>query len=87
MSLMCTLPETSDSLPISTWPVAPKSATGPIVPEEPAYKATALLDRPDIDANGRKEPLRAGMLLKAEIVLDRRSLARWILDPLLNKRL
>jgi len=62
-------------------------ATGPIVPEEPAYKATALLDRPDVDANGRKEPLRAGMLLKAEIILDRRSLARWILDPLLNKRL
>jgi hypothetical protein len=26
------------------------------------------------------------MLLKAEVILDRRSLASWILDPLLHKR-
>ena len=60
---------------------------GPLVPEEPAYKAVAVLDRADVDANGRKAPLQAGMLLKAEIILDRRSLANWILDPLLNKRM
>jgi membrane fusion protein len=62
-----------------------QDAAGPIVPEEPAYKATAVLDRADVDANGRKMPLQVGMLLKAEIILDRRSLARWILDPLLHK--
>jgi membrane fusion protein len=67
--------------------VTKAEAAGPIVPEEPVYKATALLDRPDVDANGRKEALRPGMLLRAEIILDRRSLARWIIDPLLNKRL
>jgi membrane fusion protein len=62
-------------------------ATGPIVPEEPVYKAVAVLDRPDVDANGRKVPLQVHMLLKAEIILDRRPLARWILDPLLHKGL
>jgi membrane fusion protein len=62
-------------------------AAGPIAPEEPVYKAVAVLDRADIDANGQKAPLQAGMLLKAEIILDRRSLANWILDPLLHKRL
>lgn len=62
-------------------------AAGPIAPEEPVYKAAAVLDRAEVDANGRKLPLQTGMLLKAEIILDRRSLARWILDPLLNKRM
>ena len=67
--------------------VLTKSDTaGPIQPEEPVYKAVAVLDRADVDANGQKAPLQAGMLLKAEIILDRRSLASWILDPLLHKR-
>ena len=60
---------------------------GPVVPEEPVYKAIAVLDRPDVDANGEKAPLQTGMLLKAEIILDRRSLANWVLDPLLHKRM
>src|SRR5207248_10198632 len=61
-------------------------AAGPLQPEEPVYKAVAVLDRPDVDANGQKLPLQAGMMLKAEVILDRRSLASWILDPLLHKR-
>jgi membrane fusion protein len=68
--------------------VLTKSDTaGPIAPEEPVYKAVAILDRPDVDANGQRVPLQAGMLLKAEVILDRRSLASWILDPLLHKRM
>jgi len=67
--------------------VLTKSDTaGPIQPEEPVYKAVAVLDRPDVDANGQKVALQAGMMLKAEVILDRRSLASWILDPLLHKR-
>ena len=68
--------------------VLTKSDTaGPIAPEEPVYKAIARLDRPDVDANGQTAPLQSGMLLKAEIILDRRSLAEWIIDPLLHKRM
>lgn len=68
--------------------VLTKSDTaGPIAPEEPVYKAVAILDRPDVDANGQKVPLQPGMLLKAEVILDRRSLASWILDPLLHRRM
>jgi len=72
---------------LSNTVVTKADAAGPVVPEEPAYKAVAVLDRPDVDANGRQVPLQAGMLLQAKIILDRRSLARWILDPLLNERL
>lgn len=72
---------------LSNTVVTKADAAGPIAPEEPVYKAVVVLDRPDVDANGRKVLLQAGMLLQAKIILDRRSLTRWILDPLLNKRL
>ena len=54
---------------------------------EPAYKVVAVLDRPDVDANGQKIPLQAGMLLRADILLERRELVRWLLDPILNVRM
>jgi membrane fusion protein len=56
----------------------------PLTLQEPAYRATVALDRQDIDAYGKKMPLQAGMLLKADLILDRRSLFKWILDPLLS---
>jgi membrane fusion protein len=60
---------------------------GPIELKEPVYKITVALDRPDIDAYGRKIPLQADMLLRADIILERRSLVRWLLDPLLSVRM
>jgi membrane fusion protein len=60
--------------------------SGPIELKEPAYRVTAKLDRQDVDAYGKKMPLQAGMLLQADIILDRRSLMKWILDPLLSIR-
>jgi membrane fusion protein len=60
---------------------------GPIELREPVYKITAALDRPDIDAYARKVPLQADMLLRADIILEKRSLIRWLLDPLLSVRM
>jgi len=62
-------------------------ASGPIELKEPAYKVTAALDRPDIDAYGKKMPLQADMLLRADIILEKRSLISWLLDPLLSVRM
>jgi membrane fusion protein len=62
-------------------------ASGPIELKEPAYKVTAALDRPDIDAYGKKIPLQADMLLRADIILEKRSLISWLLDPLLSVRM
>lgn len=59
----------------------------PVQLREPAYKVVAALDRPDIDANGQKIPLQAGTLLRADILLERRELVRWLLDPILNVRM
>jgi len=60
---------------------------GPIELKEPAYKVTAALDRPDIDAYRKKIPLQADMLLRADIILEKRSLISWLLDPLLSVRM
>jgi membrane fusion protein len=58
----------------------------PVPIDEPVYRVTAALDRPDIDAYGQKVPLQAGMVLRADIILERRSLMTWLLDPLLGAR-
>ena len=61
-------------------------SSGFIKLEEPVYRVTAALDRQDISAYGKSMPLQAGMLLKADVILDQRSLMRWVLDPLLSVR-
>jgi membrane fusion protein len=62
-------------------------ASGPIELKEPAYRVTVALDRPDIDAYGKRIPLQADMLLRADIILEKRSVMSWFLDPLLSVRM
>jgi membrane fusion protein len=45
------------------------------------------LDRPDIDAYGQRIPLQADMLLRADIILGRRTLLSWLISPLLSARM
>jgi membrane fusion protein len=61
--------------------------TGPITLKEPAYRVSVALERPDIDAYGLKMPLQPDMLLRADVVLEQRSLMRWLLDPVLSARM
>jgi membrane fusion protein len=60
--------------------------TTPVALQEPAYRAVVALERQDIVAEGESTPLRADMLLRADIVLERRPLIGWLLDPLLRIR-
>jgi len=57
---------------------------GPVALKEPAYKVTAVLDRPDVDAYGERIPLQPDMLLRADVILDRRSLMGWLMEPLVG---
>jgi len=59
----------------------------PIPLKEPAYRIRAMLDRPDIDADGKKVLLQPDMLLKADIILEKRSLPSWLISPLLGVRM
>jgi membrane fusion protein len=60
--------------------------SAPVALREPAYKAVVALERQDILADGRPTPLQVDMLLKADIVLEKRPLIVWLLDPLLRAR-
>src|SRR5207248_951321 len=41
----------------------------------------------DIDAYGLKMPLQPDMLLKADVILEQRSLMKWLLDPVFSARM
>jgi membrane fusion protein len=49
---------------------------------EPMYRIVVRLDRQDVTAYGKPVPLQPGMQIDADILLDRRRLYEWVLDPL-----
>ncbi|WP_028773935.1 HlyD family secretion protein [Shewanella waksmanii] len=57
-------------------------ANVPIALQEPVYRIRTHLSAQSVNAYGDKFPLKSGMLLEADIVLDRRSLLDWLLDPI-----
>jgi membrane fusion protein len=60
---------------------------GPIKLNEPGYRVTAALERPDIDAYGKIISLQSDMLLNADIILERRSLISWLTNPFRSVRM
>ena len=50
-------------------------------------EAILNLDRPEVEAYGKTIPLQADMLLKADVILEKRSFMSWLLDPLLSVRM
>jgi membrane fusion protein len=49
---------------------------------EPLYRVTVSLARQVVDAYGKAEALRPGMLLEADIMGDARRLVEWVFEPL-----
>lgn len=50
--------------------------------DEPVFRVRVALSRETIGAYGEAMPLQPGMLLKADVVFERRSLIRWLFDPI-----
>ena len=50
--------------------------------DEPIFRVRVALARENMTAYGEMIPLQPGMLLSADIVFDRRSLIRWLFDPI-----
>ncbi|WP_332678947.1 HlyD family secretion protein [Brevundimonas sp.] len=50
--------------------------------QEPVFRVRVKLARDSVSAYGETLPLQPGMLLSADVVIDRRSLLEWLLDPL-----
>jgi membrane fusion protein len=60
---------------------------GPLKLNEPTYRILASLERQEVDVHDKKVPLQPDMLLKADILLERRSLINWLLSPLHSVRM
>ena len=62
------------------------SDLGELSLREPVFEATVALASDTVSAYGETIPLRSGMGLRADIVLERRSLMEWLLEPLFANR-
>lgn len=49
---------------------------------EPLYRIRVSLDQQTVQAYGMAQPLKSGMALDASILLERRKLYEWVLEPL-----
>ena len=58
----------------------------PLPVEQPVFRVSAQPDHAAIDAHGERIELKPGMTLSADVMLERRSLLQWLLEPLLSLR-
>lgn len=65
---------------------SPGEKIGPLAVREPVYRVAVKLDRQGVGAIGQEFPLRVGMLVNADILLEKRSLLEWIFEPVLQLR-
>lgn len=50
--------------------------------QQPLYRVQVALNRQYVLAYGHDEPIKPGMALQADILMDRRSLLEWVFEPL-----
>lgn len=57
-----------------------------VTPDGPTLRVMVRLERPTISAYGQEIEIRPGSTVSASIVIDRRSLLEWLLDPIYASR-
>ena len=57
---------------------------GPLSAREPVYRVDVALETQTVNALGQEFPLRPGMLVNADLLLERRTLLEWIFEPVLQ---
>jgi membrane fusion protein len=62
----------------------PNEVVLPLPVEEPVYRVTVRLAAQQVLAYGQSLPLQAGMVLDADVQVDRRRLIQWIFDPIVS---
>ncbi len=58
----------------------------PVTLIEPVYRAKVVLDSQHVIAYSKKLTLQSGMLLDADIILEKRTFTEWLLEPLYRLR-
>jgi membrane fusion protein len=62
----------------------PGERIGTLVAKEPVYRVDVALDKQLVSALGQDFPLRPGMLVNADLLLERRTILEWIFEPVLQ---
>jgi membrane fusion protein len=57
---------------------------GPLAAREPVYRVGVKLDSQSVSALGQEFALRPGMLVNADLLLEKRTLLEWIFEPVLQ---
>ncbi len=65
---------------------SPGEKVGPMTVREPVYRIDVKLERQTVAAGGQEIALRPGMLVNADILLERRTVFEWIFEPVLELR-
>ena len=77
-----TLP--AEIISVAQAPIAAHELSGPLRATNPVFLARAKLSKQTMLAIGQERKLQSGMLVRADIILERRSLIDWLLEPLYN---
>ena len=64
--------------------IQPNETSLPLGVQEPVYRVTVRLPAQEVRAYGQAMALRAGMVLDADVSIDRRRIVEWLFDPLLS---
>ncbi len=59
---------------------------GSMTAKEPVYRIDVKLDRQTVSAGNQEFALRPGMLVNADILLERRTIFEWVFEPVLQLR-
>jgi len=65
---------------------SPGEKVGQMTVREPVYRIDVELERQTVSAGGHDVPLRPGMLVNADILLEKRTVFEWIFEPVLELR-
>jgi membrane fusion protein len=57
---------------------------GPLMPKEPVYRVDVKLESQAVGALGQQFPLRPGMLVNADLLMEKRTIFEWIFEPVLQ---
>lgn len=57
---------------------------GPLQAREPVYRVDVALESQTVTALGQQFPLRPGMMVNADLLLEKRTILEWIFEPVLQ---
>jgi membrane fusion protein len=75
---------TVEAISRTVW--SPGERLGPLAAKEPVYRIDVKLDQQSVVANGQAFALRPGMLVNADLLLEKRTVFEWVFEPVLELR-